>query len=339
MKNGRTVGLMIYGLDEQARDVFIDEKYKGLAEYLSNHGIRVESIVYNNQKATQLREPLKQLDALLVWVNPVENGEDRSVLDALLVEVSKAGVAVSTHPHTIQKIGTKRVLHETKAMDWGSDVELYSSFEDFVGRFMGSLDRSGIRVLKRFRGDSGNGIYKVSRGPGSDTVSVLHAVRGSVEEHLTAPVFYERFRGFFANDQPLINQEWNANITNGMIRCYMCSDKVAGFGYQEIVAFYPSAEKPIPPSRRYYYSENCGLFTDLRYLMEGRWVNQIMQQYQLSADMLPVLWDADFFINDPYIQSSDKYTLCEINVSCVSPFPESAIAYIDREVKRRIKNL
>lgn len=336
--NAQTVGLMIYGSDQQARSVFTDEKYKDLAEYLSNNQMRVESIVYSNQKATQLRDHLQQLDGLLVWVNPIENGEDRSVLDALLVEVGKTGVIVSTHPHTIQRIGTKRVLYETKEMDWGSDVEWYSSFEDFVGRFMGSLERSGIRVLKRLRGDSGNGIYRVVRRQGSSEVSVLHAARGSVEEHLSLETFYRRFQSFFTQNQPLINQAWNANITNGMVRCYMCSNKVAGFGYQEIIALYPSSDKPIPPSRRYYYSENCGLFGDLKRLMEERWVSQVMQRYQLDVNTLPVLWDVDFFINDPYWQSNDKYTLCEINVSCVSPFPESAIPHIHQELKRRIES-
>ncbi|THF85433.1 Cj0069 family protein [Deinococcus sp. KSM4-11] len=334
-----TIGMMISGQDDLARSVFTDEKYRALAEALGADGLRVESIVYNNARAEALRAPLQHLDALLVWVNPLENGEDRRVLDALLLEVSRAGVMVSTHPDTIQRIGTKRVLYETREMDWGSDVELYPDFSDFVTRFADSFAGSHSRVLKRFRGDGGNGIYKVSQVPGEDGLSVLHAHRGAEVEHLSAEAFYARFENLFAQGQPLINQAWNANITNGMVRCYLCGDRVAGFGYQEIIALYPSGAVPVMPSRRHYYSAQCGLFSDLKRLMEERWVGQLMQRCGVEADALPVLWDADFFIDDPYSRYPDKYTLCEINVSCVSPFPDSAIPEIGREVRRRVSGI
>ncbi len=58
------------------------------------------------------------------------------------------------------KIGTKRVLFDTKNMDWGSDVELYSTFTDFREQFLHSLLRSPIRVLKQFRGDGGNDVFR-----------------------------------------------------------------------------------------------------------------------------------------------------------------------------------
>jgi hypothetical protein len=55
--------------------------------------------------------------------------------------------------------------------------------------------------------------------------------------------------------------------------------------------------------------------------------------------MMPVIWDADFFINDVNTKKTgEKYTLCEINVSCVSPFPESAIPYMVEEVRKKIEN-
>jgi hypothetical protein len=53
--------------------------------------------------------------------------------------------------------------------------------------------------------------------------------------------------------------------------------------------------------------------------------------------MMPVIWDADFFINKPNSDRAvSKYSLCEINVSCVSPFPPSAIKFIVDEVRNRI---
>jgi hypothetical protein len=52
-----------------------------------------------------------------------------------------------------------------------------------------------------------------------------------------------------------------------------------------------------------------------------------------------MIWDTDFFINDVNNKNtSEKYTLCEINVSSVSPFPPSAIPHIVSTVRERINN-
>jgi hypothetical protein len=54
--------------------------------------------------------------------------------------------------------------------------------------------------------------------------------------------------------------------------------------------------------------------------------------------MVPVIWDADFFIDTSKERgASGKYVLCEINVSCVSPFPPSSIHHMIEEVKSRIR--
>jgi len=49
--------------------------------------------------------------------------------------------------------------------------------------------------------------------------------------------------------------------------------------------------------------------------------------------------DADFFINKINAENiSEKYSLCEINASCVSPFPESSIRYIIEGVNEKINS-
>jgi hypothetical protein len=111
-----TVGLMIYTAPGQERSVFTDEMYRRLAEEFVRAGVRVENVPYHSSRAEALREELRGLDALLVWVNPIEQGEDRSVLDRLLVELHGDGIAISTHPDTIMKLGTKRVLYDTRDM-------------------------------------------------------------------------------------------------------------------------------------------------------------------------------------------------------------------------------
>lgn len=339
MASRKRVGFMIWSRAENDRVVFADEKYKGLAEYIDQRDLSVTSVVYNNRFAEKLRETIFQLDGLLVWVNPIEDGDTREILDPLLEEAIAKGVAVNTQPKTILKIGTKRVLYETRDLPWGSDVRLYERLDDFKASFGVSLAQSGMRVLKQYRGDGGTGIYKVSAlDNASSLISVLHAKRGSVEDRMTLEVLYAKFAPYFENGRPLIDQAWNNNLANGMVRCYLSGARVAGFGYQEINALYPSVGamgEQIQPGRRYYYTENCGLFRDLKHLMETSWVNLLMAKTNLSAHELPVIWDCDFFING-FDGSQPKYTLGEINVSCVSPFPESAIPHIYAEVKRRL---
>jgi hypothetical protein len=71
--------------------------------------------------------------------------------------------------------------------------------------------------------------------------------------------------------------------------------------------------------------------------METSWVPRLQKVSGVEDDRLPVIWDADFFINNVNSEkASEKYSLCEINVSSVSPFPESAIPYIIDEVKKRM---
>ena len=72
--------------------------------------------------------------------------------------------------------------------------------------------------------------------------------------------------------------------------------------------------------------------------MENKWVPQLQKLTSLNSEELPVIWDADFFINKINSENAaEKYSLCEINASCVSPFPESSIPYIVDTVKKELK--
>jgi hypothetical protein len=120
-----------------------------------------------------------------------------------------------------------------------------------------------------------------------------------------------------------------------MVRCYLTADRVVGFGYQEINVLYPTDDGVVAPGRRYYYTERCALFADLRDLMEREWVAALAGRFGLARGDLPVIWDADFFIDEVYTPAPRRYTLCEKNASCVSPFPKSAVPHIVEETIRR----
>lgn len=338
------VAFVVYGDSNSPRDALLEEKYMGLAIAFLSAGFSVHSILYHDKMKEDVYTKLIKFDAVLVWVNPIEQGNDRRQLNALLTSIADKGVLVSAHPEVILKIGTKEVLFTTKDMDWSSKTNLYSSYQDFVAQFPGSLMQSGIKIIKQYRGNGGNGVFKITKGPAEDEVTVLPAQRGESARILTWSELFNECHPYFRDGGKLIEQQWNTQLGNGMVRCYLCGNKVAGFGYQEINALYEQSTtegiQQLPPSSRYYFSENCGLFSDLKAMMETTWVPQLQQIHSLPSNWLPVIWDADFFINQPNSHTAvGKYTLCEINVSSVSPFPPSAIPFIVKEVGDRIQKI
>jgi hypothetical protein len=60
--------------------------------------------------------------------------------------------------------------------------------------------------------------------------------------------------------------------------------------------------------------------------MEVEWVPQMQARLEIADDRLPALWDADFLYGPKTPDGRDTYVLCEINISAVSPYPDSAAA-------------
>src|SRR5262249_45250888 len=107
-----------------------------------------------------VRAQLGALDGVLVWVNPIHEGRSRVNLDALLREIAACGVWVSAHPDVILKMGTKEVLHRTRTMSWGCDTALYRTAREMRVELPARL-AAGPRVIKRNRGNGGQGVWKV----------------------------------------------------------------------------------------------------------------------------------------------------------------------------------
>src|SRR6185295_7017026 len=123
-------------------------------------GVDAEPVVYEDEIADVVRVQLAALDGVLVWVNPIHEGRNRANLDALLREVAVRGVWVSAHPDVILKMGTKEVLHRTRAMNWGCDTALYRTADAMRAELPARL-AAGPRVIKRNRGNGGEGVWKV----------------------------------------------------------------------------------------------------------------------------------------------------------------------------------
>jgi glutathione synthase/RimK-type ligase-like ATP-grasp enzyme len=306
-------------------------------EALAAVGIAAEPVVFAEEFADEVRDQMLKLDGVLVWVDPLSDGKTRTVLDPLLREVAARGVLVSAHPDVILKMGTKEVLYRTKSLGWGTDTFIYRSPEQLRDELPRRLDASGPRVLKRHRGNGGQGVWKVERLEAS-SVRVLHALRGSVPEVLPIAEFLRRCDAYFADGGCIVDQPFQARLPEGMIRCYMIGDKVAGYGHQLIKALVPpppeGPDSPqAQPGPRIMHGPAAPQFQALRLKMETEWTPQMMRLLDNSATALPIIWDADFLYGPRDTEGNDTYVLCEINISAVFPIPDEAPAEIARLAK------
>ena len=60
--------------------------------------------------------------------------------------------------------------------------------------------------------------------------------------------------------------------------------------------------------------------------LESGWIETLCGRVGVERGRVPLLWDLDFLLGERSAQGPERYVLCEINVSSVSPFPEAAIA-------------
>ncbi len=298
-------------------------------------GLAAEPVLYSEEVEESVHARLLSMDGVLVWVNPLDDGKDRSRFDLLLRDVAAHGVWVSAHPDVILKMGVKEVLYRTRGLGWGTDTDLYVSVEDFDARFPARLGTSGPRVLKQNRGNGGQGVWKVElvtetdSNPGPNAaVRVLHAQRGSIPEELSLGDFMSRCQVYFSGGGRIIDQPFQCRMQDGMIRCYLAQNEVVGFGHQLIKALISSPTSASPeagqPGPRIMHPADALPFRRLRDKMENEWVPGMQALLDIPTASLPALWDADFLYGPQTPDGCDTYALCEINVSSVAPYPDSA---------------
>ena len=137
----------------------------------------------------------------------------------------------------------------------------------------------------------------------------------------------------------MIDQPFQARLTEGMIRCYLVRDRVEGFGHQAVNALCPAPPDaprdafPATTTRLYYPADKLE-FQALKRQLEDEWLPGL--QSLLGLADLPMLWDCDFLLGNKTASGEDRYVLCEINVSSVSPFPASALEPLARATRARV---
>jgi hypothetical protein len=294
-------------------------------------GVTPVQVVYAEAAAEQARAQLLGCDGALVWVNPMTDGVDRTQFDALLREIAASGVWVSAHPDVILKMGVKEVLIRTKTLGWGSDALGYDTVEAFRNQFPERLAADRVRVLKLDRGNGSQGVWKVTlagSGAGADSLLTVVEARGDVTETgVRLGDFLDRYEVYLAGGGRLIDQDFQPRVGEGLVRCYMCQDEVVGFSEQ-----FPRNRAPgeaagaafgMAPDKT-MHEETAPRFQGLRRRMEAEWTPGLQRLLDIDTAALPVLWDADFFYGPKTPDGEDNFVLCEINVSCVVPFPPTA---------------
>ncbi len=98
-----------------------------------------------------------------------------------------------------------------------------------------------------------------------------------------------------------------------------------------------TAGEPAPqPGPRLYHEPELPQFQALTRLLEQQWIELLRQRVGVTRERLPLLWDCGFMFGERASGEPERYVLCEINVSSVSPFPPSSIAPLVAATKARL---
>ena len=296
-----------------------------LFEAFEGLGVTPQPVVFAEEFADEVRDQLLECDGVIVFVNPIQDGLDRSVLDVVLREASAAGVWVSAHPDVILAMGTKEVLYRTRELGWGTDTDLYNTFDDFHDRFPARLHEGQPRVLKQYRGNGGNGVWKAEL-VSEDTVEVDHAMQSAGRpKQMPLVDFMHRCEDYFRDSGRLIDQPYQERLGEGLIRCYFVHDEIVGFTHQHPKGLLPRSpetdtEAPVRPPME---DASTPKYSSLR-MKAQEWIPQMKDVLGIDTHALPVIWDADFLFGPKDASGADTYVLCEINVSAVWPYPPQA---------------
>ncbi len=323
---------LLYPGDRAARDRADPKasRFAALFEAFDKAGVAAEPAVWHDDFADEVAAQLRNVQVVLVWCNPIEDGRRRDRLDAMLSDLSRAGVMVSSHPEAIQRLGTKDVLFETRNLPFGSDVHRIDSPAQLAEELPLRLQH-GPRVLKQHRGHSGIGVWRV-QSLADGLFDVRHAQRGSTPQRMTLANLQQTLAPYFEPGAGghLIDQAWQERLSEGMIRAYLVKDRVTGFGHQLVNALHPDEPQP---GTRVYHAADWPDGQALKRQLESGWVELLRECVGLASQHLPLLWDCDFMFGESAPGEPQRWVLCEINVSSVSPFPPSTIAPLVASVR------
>ncbi len=332
----KRVGLLRYAAGEsEFTEIGPDHRLAPLATAMTNYGLDPIPIAYRHDNHEAAAQQLRGCAAVMVWVNPIEEGHDRRRLDSLLYDLERAGTLVSAGHAARTLIGTKEAIHTTRDMGWGTNSHLYRSHTELTEAFPISL-AAGERVLKQERGHSGNGVWKVE----SLDTSMVRVTSASTDQVNVQSLesFLAGWTESFTEGGVVVDQPFLQLVSEGMIRCYVSGFQVLGLIHQL------PKDGGLNVSRSglkrtdgltgdsYFYPADATPHPTLVDQLSSTWVNELCDVVGLNEIDLPLLWDIDF------IAAADgRYALCEINVNSVSPPPDGPVDVIAANLASRLE--
>jgi hypothetical protein len=207
-----------------------------------------------------------------------------------------------------------------------------------------------VLVLKQGRGTGGTGVWKVwpaepqessnGRIDAEALVRVQHAAtRDTTTDEMPLTQFLQQCRGYFAWSGFLVDQPFQERLPDGMIRAYLTHDQVVGFCHQWPTGLLgPDQRSHTPPPTHVMEDPDTPVYQPLRKALETEWIPQMTSLLELDRTDLPVIWDADFLFGSTANATTERYVLCEINVSAVWPYPLQATNTIAEAAAERIRS-
>jgi len=233
------------------KSTYTADRFHKLSNALKEKHIHATSIMYSNNTAKETEKELLNFDAVLVWINPVSptldgNQESRGGddgLDAMLRRVASKGVIVSGNPETIKKMGTKKVIFDTKEMSWGlEDTNYYRTFDEFKNNFAKSILKKRDVILKMQRGSAGKDVWRLTliisdhENPEDPTFLMLRMQNAGsdTEEKILLINLFNLLEKWMkkTGSSGIVEMQFLPRIANGMIRCYMFQNKCVGILHQ-----------------------------------------------------------------------------------------------------------
>ena len=80
-------------------------------------------------------------------------------------------------------------------------------------------------------------MFKIIKSSKDDGVTVIHARNLNEIRVVSWADFFKEFGAFINEDGLLIEQEWNENLVNGMVRCLCAVTKLQGSDTRKLMRF------------------------------------------------------------------------------------------------------
>src|ERR1700753_7887 len=119
-------------------------------------------------------------------------------------------------------------------------------------------------------------------------IRLLDAPRDASKQ-MSLDAFLDRCTEYF-EDGCVIDQPFQARLSEGVVRCYMAGDRCAGFGHQKVRALVDTPDARAEAGPRIYTSNADPRFQRLRRMMEDEWTSQLMSICNIARRDLPMIW-------------------------------------------------